>query len=313
MPPTNPSFPNYMELQAALMFVDEPTCAQYLLNKKILPTKNRCLQCNLRMTLQPCPTTKYSDECCWKCTCGTTRSIRAGSILQDSNISFSKFILLLNCFSEELLPPLAAARCGVTEKTARRFYKMIRIQTTEELSTSPKIGGPGTVVEIDEAKFGKQKYHRGRLVEGTWVLGGVERHSTRCFMTVLPNNKRDAATLLPIISQYVEPGTTIITDCWRAYSGLQSRGYVHLTVNHSRNFVDPVTGAHTNGIEGSWTHAKRAAIRRGGRRGPDSLDMDLASFVWMKQHGLTGARVPDRIRFLFSRDLPRVLNYRNFQ
>ena len=42
------------------------------------------------------------------------------------------------------------------------------------LTTTPKIGGPGRIVEVDEAKFGKRKYQRGRIVQGSWVLGGVE-------------------------------------------------------------------------------------------------------------------------------------------
>jgi hypothetical protein len=31
------------------------------------------------------------------------------------------------------------------------------------------------IVEVDESKFGKRKYHRGHRVEGVWVIGGVER------------------------------------------------------------------------------------------------------------------------------------------
>ncbi len=38
------------------------------------------------------------------------------------------------------------------------------------------IGGKNIVVEIDESKFGKRKYHRGHRVEGVWVLGMVERN-----------------------------------------------------------------------------------------------------------------------------------------
>jgi hypothetical protein len=43
------------------------------------------------------------------------------------------------------------------------------------LNTSGKIGGPGTIVEMDESKFGKRKYNRGRRVVGKWVLGKIER------------------------------------------------------------------------------------------------------------------------------------------
>jgi hypothetical protein len=35
--------------------------------------------------------------------------------------------------------------------------------------------GNPIIVEINESKFGKVKYHRGHRVEGVWVVGGVER------------------------------------------------------------------------------------------------------------------------------------------
>ena len=37
-----------------------------------------------------------------------------------------------------------------------------------------KIGGENVVVEIDEAKFGRRKYNRGRITEGKWIFGGRE-------------------------------------------------------------------------------------------------------------------------------------------
>ena len=44
-----------------------------------------------------------------------------------------------------------------------------------------QIGGPGIVVGVDESKFGKRKYHRGRKVDGCWVFGGIERVGKKCF------------------------------------------------------------------------------------------------------------------------------------
>ena len=112
------------------------------------------------------------------------------------------------------------------------------------------IGGPGTTVEIDESKFGKMKYHQGHKIEGKWVFGGLCLETKACFL--VPVERRDKETLLPITRAQILPGTRVMGDLWRSYDCLKDEGYDHLTVNHSLNFVDPDTGAHTQDIENTW-------------------------------------------------------------
>jgi transposase-like protein len=120
--------------------------------------------------------------------------------------------------------------------------------------SSQKIGGPNKTVEIDESKVGRRKYNRGHPVQGQWVFGGVEQGSGRTFLVPVPD--RTADTLTAIIREWIEPGTTIVSDCWGAYRDLDTLRYTHRTVNHSLYFVDPDTGDHTNTIESTWHHMK---------------------------------------------------------
>lgn len=66
------------------------------------------------------------------------------------------------------------------------------------LCNSPKkIGGPGSIVEIDEAKIGKRKYNRGRAIECQWIFGGTDRETKEVFL--YPVKKRNKRTLLCLI------------------------------------------------------------------------------------------------------------------
>ena len=105
------------------------------------------------------------------------------------------------------------------------------------------------------------KYHRGRYIEGQWIFGGICRETKACFL--FPVERRDKDTLLPIIRAHILPGTRVMSDMWKAYDCLQDEGSVHLTVNHSLNFVDPDTSAHTQGIENRWWCVKRGLPRTG--------------------------------------------------
>ena len=74
------------------------------------------------------------------------------------------------------------------------------------------IGGEGKIIEIDESKFGKQKYNRGGLVEGQWVLGGICREDKEIFLIPVPSH--DKETLIPLLKDRIRPGSITYSDCY---------------------------------------------------------------------------------------------------
>jgi hypothetical protein len=68
-----------------------------------------------------------------------------------------------------------------------------------------------------------------------------------------------------IIQDFVAYGSTIHTDSWKGYIGLNAMGYVHKTVNHSVEFVSS-EGVHTQNIESTWRALKGFHLPRSGCR-----------------------------------------------
>jgi len=119
--------------------------------------------------------------------------------------------------------------------------------------------GEPTVVEIDKPKYFHRKYHRGQWRDGQWVFGGIERDSGKCFLTEVLD--RYAATLQPLIKQYILPGSHIMSDGWAAYANIDViwHGiYLHSVIVHQRSFVDTHDpDVHTECVENMWMRAKR--------------------------------------------------------
>ncbi len=65
---------------------------------------------------------------------------------------------------------------------------------------------------IDETKFGKIKYNRGKRVEESWILGMIDIDTAsegNIRLEISTDNRRDADTLLPLIQKHFAPGSTI--------------------------------------------------------------------------------------------------------
>ena len=82
------------------------------------------------------------------------------------------------------------------------------------------------------------------------------------------------------IRNYILPGTTIVSDCWKAYKFLdECDGYEHLSVNHSKNFINPDNYANTQTIERMWLELKQ--INKKYRGIPRSkINEHISEFIW---------------------------------
>ena len=160
---------------------------------------------------------------------------------------------------------------GKSSSTVTDWFNMCREVCSIIVSCSFRGQMKGThemPVQIDEARFaGRRKYNRGRLlagdhgplsedseaevdkkknhgarIDGPWVFGLKQGADCRYFYV----QRWEKDTLVPIIQSECQKGSVIHSGEWRAYSNLNAIGFIHKTVNHQRNYVDPGSGAHTS-------------------------------------------------------------------
>jgi transposase-like protein len=234
-----------------------------------------------------CLERRSGDEYRWKCNhritgkkCNYAVSVKTGTIFAGSHLSIAKICMMMCLWLDGVKIVTIQKHLRISSnKTIVYWGSFLREVLYDSIfDNKTPIGGPGTIVEIDESKFGKRKYNRGRRVDGQWIFGGVERGTGNCFL--VPVEDRKATTLIPIIQEWIQPGSLIISDEWRAYNSLGQLGYEHQTVNHSVTYVNPVNGAHTNSIESIW-HAAKISFSTSGRR-HDFYPGYLAKFMFIR-------------------------------
>lgn len=184
-----------------------------------------CNQCGKFRTLYKA--SKRIDGFLWRCSsCRSSLSIRKDSFIEKSHLTIKKILIIIFCWSLEL--PQTIIRKEIDDAdthTVVEWSNFIREICEEDLANHPiMLGGideetnQPKEVEIDDLYFFESKYNRGRVKNGVWIFGAVERGSNLCNVTRIDSRDRD--TLFRIINSWILPGTQILSDGWAAYHGL---------------------------------------------------------------------------------------------
>ncbi|HEY8900685.1 MAG TPA: IS1595 family transposase [Chthoniobacterales bacterium] len=207
----------------------------------------------------------------WTCKeCKTKKqfTIRVGTILEDSPISYDKWIcafwLIANAKNGISSYEIGRA-LGVTQRTGWFMLQRIRLAMQSGSIIKEKIGG---IVEVDESYIGgkARNMHKhtkiGRGINGTGmagktaVMGLLERHGpkhSRIIAEVLPKTPTKKA-LIGRVKKYVLLEAEVHTDALNSYNDL-SKEFQHKVVDHAECYVKG--NVHTNGSENFWSLLKR--------------------------------------------------------
>ena len=261
------------------IFIDRDQTITYLRRKNLL--KQTFICCGQESSQVK---SKSSDGHEFKCNiCGKRKSLRTGSFFSNVHLPLQILLLLTYLFTTgtPIKYVLTFLKGSVSEKTVGQWYHFLREVISQHLITNRIVlGGRGVVVQIDESALGrKRKYNRG-YVRGSgvkWVFGGIDTVTKKCFLELVPDRSR--VTLFPIIHRSIALGSEIHSDEAAVYFSLPNEGFVHKTVKHKENYVNPTDGTHTNNIENFWGHLKNKIKSMYGVRN-ENIPHHLDEFIY---------------------------------
>ena len=286
------------QLATLLRPENEMELVDFLQNTGVIAKSQQCKFCgaNMKISMQD----KHVYWICYrrvdgiKCNRGKF-SIRYGTFFDHSNLTVQNILWIVWHFVHHLteLQCKEYTKIGQNnKKTVVNWYRKCRSITNNWIRKNPPIlGGFGKIVEMDESHFaGAPKYGKGRrLGENAWAetykwtFGLIERGSLDCVLETVDAG-RSRKTLIPIINKHCADGTVFCSDSWKAYyklpEHLEIEDVLYFPVNHTNNYVDPITGAHTQTIEGLWRHCKEHLPSYGMK--PVDLQEYLGSFMWIR-------------------------------
>lgn len=228
-------------------FRDEQVCRDYLEEMR-WPDEITCPKCGVIGKAY-----KYSDGKTFKCAaCRKQFTVRVGTIFEDSKLPLQKWFLaiyLATSLKKGISSIQLSKYLGITQKTAWYMLHRIRYAVDSGSYDKPLDGD----VEMDETYVGGRRPMKQKMDNKTPVVGAVERQG-RVHAQVTTD--ASATTLQKVIRERVSAQANLYTDEWRGYHRAAQFVLAHKAVNHSAHLWADGS-AHTNTIEGFWSHLKR--------------------------------------------------------
>jgi hypothetical protein len=149
------------------LLTDEEAAILYLHDLGVFDhNKGICKKCNVG-EMEPLDRDRKGMLQCTLRSCRAQKSMFHGTFFQKAKVPINQILFIGYLWLQRCTWSQIITITGLSEEVTTNwlgFYRQLVSLALDDDDTS--IGGPGVVVEIDETKFGKRKYNRGKRVEG---------------------------------------------------------------------------------------------------------------------------------------------------
>lgn len=241
------------------IFHDEAKAERHIFLSRWPDGEPICPHCGSTNTMQMGGKTQAGYHLCRDCRDKFT--VRTGTVMERSHIPLTKWLLAthLMAASKKGMSALQMSRMlGVTYKSAWFLCHRIREAMDQANDTGP-LGGPGKVIESDEAFVGgfKKKRLSGKVAPKKKVLTLVEREGrARSFHITNIDHRNVRAALVTNVDRQ----STLMTDEARWYMNVGREFAQHGSTLHALREFSRGNGVHSNTAENFFSILKRGVI-----------------------------------------------------
>jgi transposase-like protein len=222
-------------------FPNDDACLEHIKEQRWPDGVTKCEKCGVEQKHH-----RVTGRTAYACqACGNHIYPLAGTVFEKSTTSLKTWFYAMYLMGSTrcgISAKQIQRETGVTYKTAWRMFRQIRSLLSED-----GLQLEGSTIEMDEMYHGGKRQRMGQR-------GRPSFGSHKVVARVAPDATKK--TLHGLAKEYILPASTVFTDDFVSYDGLQAEGYVHKRIRHSARIY--VSGdIHTQAIEGFWSLVKR--------------------------------------------------------